>query len=123
LQVFQHPDIERLIRHDPLQRRILRLQLLQPRSLRLTQRPELRTPPKERLIGNPEPLTHLRDREALRLQLLRLPQLRHNLLRRVLLPLSHQLLPFGTRTSPNYDTRTGPNGRGPDTLIIETFIF
>lgn len=59
--------------------------------------PVLDPPPKERLIGNPQPLAPLRDREPLRLKLLRLPQLRDDLLNRIPLP-GHPETPSGLST-------------------------
>jgi len=54
---------------------------------------ELVTPPMQRLIGDPKTLHDHRDRRALGLHLLGLPQLRDDLLRRVLLPLAHYVIP------------------------------
>lgn len=68
-------------------------------------------PPVERLLAAPELLAYLRDRGPLGLQLLRLPQLRHDLLCRELLSRSHQevtpALSLGPRLSSEMDRESG----------------
>src|SRR5207237_10556386 len=85
LQVLQHRNIERLLGNDLLQPGVFLLERLQPLRLALLERAVLDPPAIERLLADPKPLTRLRDRQALRLMLLRLAQLRHDLLHAVAL--------------------------------------
>ena len=62
----QSPCERSLVGDDLLQLRVLLLQQYQPRRFSLAHRPELQSPPIERLIRDPQSLVQLRDRVALR---------------------------------------------------------
>jgi transposase len=61
----QHRDVQGLLGHDPLQPGVLLLRGLQSDRLVLLQRHVLSAPPIERLLRDPELLTHLRGRRPL----------------------------------------------------------
>jgi len=71
---LQH-RVERLLSDDLPSTRVFLLERLQPLRLVLLQRAVLDPPAIERLITDPQPLTRLRDRQSLGLELLRLSQL------------------------------------------------
>src|SRR5216683_1042159 len=69
------------------------------------------------VVADPEPLIRLRDRQALRLELLGLSQLGHDLLRAVAL-CAHRLPPFGLSESANTTHRLDQM-KGGRTRVIE----
>jgi transposase len=81
--LLRRDDLQLLTGHDPLQRRVLTLQLLQPLHIVGLHPTELGTPAVIARLGNLQRLAHLRHRDAIGQHLVGLPELPDDLLRRV----------------------------------------
>lgn len=116
-QLLEPLDIQRLIGDDPLQPRVLGLQLLQALHVLGLHPAELVAPPKVRLLGDLQLLDHLRQLHPLAEQPVGLPQLANDLLRRMpasrhaIAPSTHS--PGSTKLSQRPDRSQGGPARCP----------